>query len=166
VAARKIRGRWFVDFRFQHADGRVERIRKRSLVQSKAGAEEFERRLRTEMLSPLSAAKEVPTFALYADEFMKTYAASNNKPSEREAKACILKHHLLPAFGSVPLDAIRTHAMETLKASLLAKTLSRKRVNNVLACLGKMLRYANESKFSRSFRVSSCSRSRRRSSTF
>jgi len=40
--------------------------------------------------------------------------------------------------------AIRTHAIETLKASLLAKTLSRKRVNNVLACLGKMLRYANE----------------------
>ncbi len=144
MAARKIKGRWFADFRFQHADGRVERVRKRSPVQSKSGAEEFERRLRTELLSPLRPAKEVPTFAAYANEFMKTYAASNNKPSEREAKACILKHHLLLAFGSMPLDTIRTHAIETLKASLLAKNLSRKRVNNVLACLGKMLRYANE----------------------
>jgi hypothetical protein len=44
----------------------------------------------------------------------------------------------------LPLDAIGTHAIETRKASLLAKALSRKRVNNVLACLGKMFRYANE----------------------
>jgi integrase len=144
VAARKIKGRWFADFRFQHADGRVERVRKRSPVQSKAGAEEFERRLRTELLLPSRKAREVPTFAEYADEFQKTYVLANNKPSEREAKACILKHHLLPAFGGMKLDSIRTHAIETLKASLLAKGLSRKRVNNVLACLGKMLRYANE----------------------
>jgi integrase len=144
VATRKIDGRWYADFRFQHADGRGERIRKRSPVQSKAGAEEYERQLRAELLSPLRAAKEVPTFAEYADEFQKTYVLANNKPSEREAKACILKHHLLPAFGNLPLDTIRTHAIETLKASLLAKELSRKRVNNVLACLGKMLRYANE----------------------
>jgi len=124
VAARKIDGRWYADFRFQHADGRVERVRKRSPVQSKAGAEEFERRLRTELLSPLRLAKEVPTFAEYADEFQKTYVLANNKPSEREAKACILKHHLLPAFGSLPLDAIRTHGIETLKANLAARSRS------------------------------------------
>jgi integrase len=75
---------------------------------------------------------------------MATYATANNKPSEREAKACILKHHLLPAFGEQSLDAIKTHAIETLKAKLLAKGLSPKRVNNILVCLGKMLRYANE----------------------
>jgi integrase len=144
VAARKIDGKWYADFRFQHADGRVERVRKRSPVQSKAGADEFEHRLRTELLLPSRKAREVPTFAEYADEFQKTYVLANNKPSEREAKACILKHHLLPAFGSKKVDSIRTHAIETLKASLLAKGLSRKRANNVLACLGKMLRYANE----------------------
>jgi integrase len=144
VVARRIDGRWYADFRFQHADGRVERIRKRSPVQSKAGADELEHRLRTELLSPSRKAKEVLAFAEYADEFMKTYVLANNKPSEREAKACILKYHLLPAFGRLPLNAIRTHAVETLKADLLAKGLSRKRVNNALACLGKMLRYANE----------------------
>lgn len=121
-----------------------ERVRKRSPVRFKAGADEFERRLRTELLSPLRLAKEVPTFADYADEFQKTCVLANNKASEREAKACILKHHLLPAFGGIQLDAIKTHAIEVLKATLLAKGLSRKRVNNVLACLGKILRYANE----------------------
>jgi integrase len=51
---------------------------------------------------------------------------------------------LLPAFGEQRLDVIKTHAIETLKARLLAKELSPKRVNNILVCLGKMLRYANE----------------------
>ena len=44
----------------------------------------------------------------------------------------------------MPLDAVKMHPIEVLKASLLAKGLSRKRVNNILACLGKMLRYAHE----------------------
>jgi hypothetical protein len=136
VAVRKVKGRWFVDFRFLHADGRVERVRKRSPVQTKAGAEEFERQLRTSMLAPIRIAKEVPTFSKYAAEFLETYAAANNKPSERAMKASILKHHLLPVFGEMRLDAIKMHAIETLKAGLLAKGLSRKRVNNILACLG------------------------------
>ena len=52
MAARKIDGRWYADFRFQHADGSIERVRKRSPVQSKAGADEFEHQLRTALLAP------------------------------------------------------------------------------------------------------------------
>jgi integrase len=144
VAARRIGSRWYADFRFQHADGRVERIRKRSPVASKAGAEEFERQLRTGLMTPSRITKEVPTFSAYAAEFMKTYVVANNKPSERSMKASILKHHLLPAFGEMRLDLIKMHPIEMFKASLLAKGLSRKRVNNILAVLGKMLRYAHE----------------------
>ena len=144
MTTRKLNGKWYADFRFQHADGTVERIRKRSPIQSKAGAEEFERRLRTAMLAPTHTTKEVPTFASYADDFMNTYVLANNKPSERSMKASILKHHLLPTFGGLRLDAIKMHPIETFKANLLAKGLSRKRVNNILACLGKMLRYAHE----------------------
>lgn len=144
MAVRRVRQKWFVDFRFQHADGRVERIRKRSPVQSKAGAEEFERQLRTSMLAPTRSAKEVPRFSKYATEFLETYAAANNKPSERAMKACILKHHLLPFFGEMQLDTIKMHSIEVFKAGLLKKGLGRKRVNNILAVLGKMLRYAHE----------------------
>ena len=56
---------------------------------------------------------------------METYVIANNKPSERSMKARILKHHLLPVFGDMPLDAIKMHPIEVLKASLLAKGLSR-----------------------------------------
>lgn len=144
MAARRIKGKWYADFRFQHADGRTERIRKRSPIQSKAGAEAYEHQLRTSLAVPVCLKKEVPTFAAYADEFMNTYAAANNKPSEQDAKQRMLKHHLLPAFGGNKLDAIGRHQIESLKADLLSKGKSPKLVNNVLACLGKMLRYAHE----------------------
>lgn len=144
MAARKIDGKWYADFRFQHANGTVERVRKCSPLQSKAGAEEFERQLRTALLTPSRATKEVPTFSAYAAEFTKTYVNANNKPSERAMKASILKHHLLPVFGTMRLDAIKLQQIEAFKASLLEKKLSRKRANNIVGCLGKMLRYAHE----------------------
>ena len=122
----------------------MERVRKRSPIQSKAGADEFEHQLRTTLLTPTRTAKEVPKFSVFATEFMQTYVIANNKPSERSMKASILKHHLLPAFADMQLNDIKMHPIEIFKASLLAKGLSRKRVNNILACLGKMLRYAHE----------------------
>lgn len=75
---------------------------------------------------------------------MATYVLANNTPSEQAMKASILRHHLLPAFGDMTLDAIKMHPIEVLKAALLDKGLGRKRVNNILARLGKMLHYAHE----------------------
>jgi integrase len=144
MTVRKIRNKWYVDFRFQHTDGRVERVRKRSPINAKAGAEEFERQLRTSMLSPVSKTKEVPKFSAFAEEFMNTYAIANNKPSERTTKACILKHHLLPAFGEKRCDEIRTHDIEKLKAEKLKAGKKSKSVNNMLICLSKILHYAHE----------------------
>ena len=86
----------------------------------------------------------MPTFAEFAQTFMATYARSNNKPSEYEAKRSILTHHLLPAFGSRPLDEITGKEIEDLKARLLDTKRSAKRINNVLNVLSKILRYATE----------------------
>jgi hypothetical protein len=47
----------------------VERIRKRSPIQSKAGAEQFEHERRTILHAPVRPAKEVPTFSVFADTF-------------------------------------------------------------------------------------------------
>ena len=46
------------------------------------------------------------TFALYADEFSKRMLLRITSGRKGEAKACILKHHLLPAFGGASLDTI------------------------------------------------------------
>lgn len=115
MAVRKIRNRWYVDFQFHNADGRVERGAKPAPISSKAGAEEYERQLRPSMLHPASPTKEVPTFSAFAVEFMQTYVVANNKPSEQAQKRSILRLHLLPEFGGLKCDQIRMHAIEAFK---------------------------------------------------
>ena len=52
VRRREDRGNaWHVDFVFRHADGRRERIRRQSPVNTKAGAEEYERQLRQKLMA-------------------------------------------------------------------------------------------------------------------
>ncbi len=75
---------------------------------------------------------------------MATYARSNNKPSEYEAKRSILTHHLFPAFGERHLEKITGKDIEDMKARLLDTKRSAKRINNVLNVLSKILRYAAE----------------------
>lgn len=84
-------------------------------------------------LGPRKSRSQIPPVAGYEPQAVRTRGQG-------------LHLEASPAAGVRPLalDTIRTHAIETLKASLLAKELSPKRVNNVLACLGKMLRCANE----------------------
>lgn len=68
MSARKVKDVWTVDFWFQHVDGRRERIRKAAPVNTRNGAEEYERQLRTEMLSPRKRSKPV-RFDQFAPEF-------------------------------------------------------------------------------------------------
>lgn len=91
------------------------------------------------------ARKEVaPRFDKFADEFMRTYARANNKPSEICGKRSILRVHLKPAFGHMRLDMIGVRHIEAMKARLLDQGLQRKTVNNILAVLSKLLVHAVE----------------------
>jgi integrase len=113
-------------------------------VQPKAGADQFEHRLRTALLAPTHTTKEVPTFAAYADELKKTYVLANNKPSERSMKASIRKRHLLPDARGDEARCDQDALHRNLQGGLARQGAGRKRVNNVPACLGKMLRYARD----------------------
>ena len=59
---------WIVDAVFERADGRRERVRKVPPVQTRRGAEEYERQVRAELLNPSPLAKEVPRFGTFVDE--------------------------------------------------------------------------------------------------
>ena len=85
----------------------------------------------------------MPTVREFSDEFLETYAAVNNKPSEQASKRCIIKHHINPLLGNLPLDGV-ARGIEPFKAQLKKVGLSPKRINNILACLSKLLRYAQE----------------------
>jgi hypothetical protein len=130
-----------IDIEYQFPDGRVQRVRKVSPVQTRRGAESYEQKLRQALLEG-TFRKEMPTFSEFSEEFLSNYAVANNKPSEIASKRYILKMHLVPALGSKRLDEIRDDTIERFKAQQLGKELSPKTINNQLGVLGTLLRLA------------------------
>lgn len=70
--------------------------------------------------------------------------AQKNKPTEIKSKKTIYALHLEPRFKNTPLDEIDVAAIAQLRADLVEKELSEKRINNILAVLSKPLHYAAE----------------------
>lgn len=142
MSVRKIRNTWWVDFRFNHV-----RYRKRSPANNRSGALAYEATLRGRLgrdEPAVELVQKVMLFRDHAEEWRTTYVATNNKPSEQRQKECVLRVHLLPMFGSTPLDCISAHDIEKFKALKLSEGLSATTVNNHLGVLGKCLRTAQE----------------------
>ena len=140
--------RWFVDVDFELAGGKRERVRKVSPVQTRRGAEEFERQIRQALLDgcyfkPAEEVKEVPTFDAFKERFL-TYSEVNNKPSTVYAKKWMWKLHLSPFFGSMKLNEIGPAEIEVFKAKKLTEGQSKKSINNHLTALRKVLTLAAE----------------------
>ena len=140
---------WFVDVKFQPLVGKEKRIRKVSPVQTKRGAEQYEQQIRQALLDGTYGKKpkevtEQPRLAVFAKEFIDTYAKANNKPSEVQSKQTILKMHLVPEMGTLKLNEIGQRKIETYKARKLESGLSPKTVNNHLTVLRRLLSLAVE----------------------
>jgi hypothetical protein len=108
-------------------------------------------------LGPVSAAavpapgthaveEECPTFAEWFNGRFWTdwVIGRKNKPSEVREKKTIFRCHLEQRFGQMALDEITVSEVARLRADLVAKPLSDKRINNTLAVLSKALKYAVE----------------------
>lgn len=146
MVAKKWRGKWVVDFVGE--DGK--RLRRVSPVQSREGARAFERSLmgsgpameaRSSSTSTpsLDPRPEVPSFAAFAPEWLRMYAATNNKPSEVVGKESVLRVHLIPFFGNRRLDEVTAKDVEAFKGEKRASGLGPKTVNNMLTVLRKLL---------------------------
>ena len=133
--------RWYVDFVFRHPDGRKERVREISPIQTKVGAEEYERKLRSEMLNPSPVRKEYPTLERFIeDHWWPTYpAAAGNRPSTIREKRKHLDLHILPVLGRVRLNEIDKRKVDAFFASLAEKELSPKYRKNIGGTLHKIL---------------------------
>lgn len=151
---------WMVDFWWKHIrgpnSGTRERIRKKSPIDTKRGAEEFERMLRARLFEgkPLDGSdpevRAVPTCDAWFTEFEETYVRANNKPSVQKERRRIIAQHLRPVFGAMRLDEIGLRDIEKFKADVLrrprskvdARPISAKRLKNILGVLSKALRWA------------------------
>ena len=138
---------WIVDIVFEHADGRSERVRKVAPVQTKRGAEEYERQLRSSLLNPIVAKKEVPTFRAFVEErWWPTYpAAAGNRHTTVREKKYHLDCHLMPQLERMRLDDIKRETIERFVVTLTKqKGLSLKRAKNILSTLRRILASAVE----------------------
>lgn len=139
------RKRWLVDVVWTHADGREERIRKTSPLNTRRGAEEYERQLRGELLArPPAPVATVPTLAGFWPDFLAKYAAVHNRPHEIKMKGIVYRKHLDPAFGLLALDKIGPREVDAFKAGQLAKGFQPKTINNQLTVLSTVLGVASE----------------------
>jgi len=139
MAARRMKGAWWVDFYFAE-----KRYRLKSPVDTKRGAEEYERQLRAQILDGSFDKKEVPTFSeWWKGRFWSEWVvARKNKPSEVESKHSIYAHHLEARFGKVHLDEITSAKIAAFRSELVEEGKSEKRINNIMAVLSKPLHYA------------------------
>ncbi len=133
---------WYVDFSY-----RGKRYKRRCPINTQAAAKELELRLRHrvmtgEIIEDKPEQKEVLTFKEFSKRWVDTYVRANNKPSEIENKRGVLRNHLVPYFGEMPLNSIKREKIEEYKAAKLDYGLSAKTVNNHLAFIAKCLNCA------------------------
>lgn len=144
---RDTRGRWTVDVAYRMPDGTERRVTRTSAHWTRREAEAWEREVRRRLADgtyeTTNERKEVPTLEAFAGEFMRSYVAANNKPSEEQTKRSSLRNHLVPALGHLRLDQIGARQIEEFKAKSLERV-SKKTVNNLLTVLRRMLVVAVE----------------------
>lgn len=141
MVARRIKGQWWIDVRVKAPGQPVRRVRQRSPVQTKRGAEEYERQF-LEVAYGLSKPRH--TLEDFARNEFSAYAQANCRPSDSESKESILRKHLVPAFGHLDLSEITAQEIELYKAEKLREKKSPKTVNNHLTVLRKLLTLAHE----------------------
>lgn len=149
-------------------NGSTERISGTPAINTKIEAEKAERAHIERTLDPSKAApkvepKRAPGFSQFASEWLAVYPASaGNKPSMIESRSYHIRFHLVPYFGSRPLDEIDTFAVAEfiahLKEQKTRRNVTRRKaapekdpkpiavqtVKNVVATLRKILKSAHE----------------------
>jgi len=153
MGARKEDGRWFYRKRVRLPDGRKVRIfgtpSRYQLPNTRSGAEEAERRAIHDAIAgrptaaPDPAAATAPTVAAFVPVYLQNSRAKN-KPRSVNSKEQILRDHVLPVVGELPLDRVDFAVIEDLKHGLLeseyrGRHRSAKTVNNVLTVLRRLL---------------------------
>ncbi len=89
----------------------------------------------------------VPTIREFAEFFMENYATSmRNKYSERVSKRQILDGYILPMFGDFKLNEITNTHIDIFVRRLAEAGAAPKSINNRLAVLSKLLKYAHKRK--------------------
>lgn len=136
------RKQWFCDFMFHHSNGRRERIRLDSPVNTRQGALQYEQQVRRELAASTYHRAGGDTVRQYMRSFLDYCELDQMKPSTIDSYERILDGHIIPRFGNVRLGEITTEAVDKWRADQIGAGLSQKTVNNQCVVLMAMLRVA------------------------
>jgi hypothetical protein len=103
----------------QHPDGKRERVRKVSPVQTQRGAEHYERELRSALLGGTFGRQEqpaAPTVEQFQERVIDDWCRANKqKPSGIQAKESVFRRYFVPVFGKRRLDTLSPADEDRLK---------------------------------------------------
>lgn len=143
MSVRKINKSWYIDFRYNR-----NRYRLKSPVDTKSGAQAYEALIRQKIVKgePIIEIpnQETQTFREFSKKWFDSYVMNNNKPSEQRQKEYVLRLHLNPVFGDLPLDQIPIQLIEQYKSIKIKSGLAHKTINNHLTIFAKCLNTALE----------------------
>lgn len=167
AAFKNDRDKWAVHILYRHPDGREERIRVTSPVQTKRGAEAHERQIRNALQDgtwqkarqarktlkaeePGSSVDgaEAPkdTLAKFQARYFELCEANDEKPGSLENKGSQFRAHLIPLFGDRRLDSFTLADQNTLRLRFMDKSKGIKRApstyNNAATVLNSVLEVA------------------------
>jgi integrase len=135
---------WEIDVRISLPGGKKKRVRRASPVNTKAGAQQYEKAVLRDLLGAAASGTTpaAPRFDQFArKEFLDTYCPANVSRATLSAADLICERHLIPALGRTALDQITPEQIERYKADKL-RTLSVQTVYNHLAFLKWILSLA------------------------
>jgi len=140
---RKIGKTWWVDITHKR-----KRYRKKSPLNTKAGAQAFEATLRQKLAEggvleeTEKREQQAQPFESFAWFWFETHVEVHSKPATIAKTKSTLTRKLIPFFGKKPLNEISILHVEKYKAKIASTGLSNKTINNDLTVLSKCLRDA------------------------
>ncbi|MCH9685172.1 MAG: site-specific integrase [Deltaproteobacteria bacterium] len=140
------RGRWMVDAQIQAPHGSKIRIRKVSPVQSRRGAERYERRLRKAVMEGTQrrvdgALQRVPTVAEYVQPYLRDLDSRGRKPTTLSSTEGLLRNWITPRVGGRSIDAVKTVDFSVVRQAMTEAGRNAKTINNALVVLSGMVRH-------------------------
>jgi integrase len=157
------RDKWVVHILYRHPDGREERVRQTSPVQTRRGAEAHERQIRQALQdgswqrakeakkaskeeTSLKVGGEPPmdTIGRFQARYFELCKANDEKPGSLENKRSQFRAHLIPVFGDRRLDSFTRADQNTLRLRFIG--LAANTYNNAATVLNSVLEVAETEK--------------------
>lgn len=138
--------RYRVHIEWTHPDSRRQTVRKVSPINTKRGAEQYERDLRTALADGTYGKRKAnssPTLDAFRERYFRDHVAKL-KPSSRSAQETIWRVSLLPTLGDTLLEHVDLEAISKLTRVLRERGAKEKTINNALSALRTALTHAEE----------------------